>query len=511
MERKWWTLIVVCIAIFMLLLDITVVNVALPDIERSLGASFSELQWVVDAYSLTLASFLLTTGALADLVGRRRVFCAGLGLFSLASLLCGLAQSAVMLDLARAFQGIGGAIMFSTSLALLAQEFQGRERGTAFGIWGATTGAAVAVGPLVGGALTESLGWEWIFFINVPIGLAGIAVTVSRVRESRNPSAGGIDWPGMVTFSAALFLLVFALIRGNDEGWTSGLILAELIGAAVLLLAFLVIEWRRTDPMLDPRLFGNPTFAGASVVAFSLSSSMFAMFLYLTLYIQNVLAFSPLEAGLRFLPVTLLAFFVAPLAGKLSAVVPVRALLGGGLLLVGSGLLLMGGLSPSSEWTALLAGFLVAGAGVGLVNPPLASTAIGVVSPARSGMASGINNTFRQVGIATGIAALGAIFQHRVESRLTELLAGGPAAGSADRLGEALASGGVRGVAEARATGAREAISDAATRAFVSGMNELFVISGVVALVGAALAFVLIRRRDFVVAPDAAPEPAPAG
>ena len=466
MERKWWTLLTVCVATFMLLLDITVVNVALPDIERELHASFAELQWVVNAYALTLASLVLTAGSLADLLGRRRVFAIGLGLFTAASLGCGLAPSAVALDHLRGLQGVGGAVMFATALALIAQEFHGRERGTALGIWGATIGGAVALGPLVGGVLTEALGWEWIFFVNVPIGIAAIALTLTRLRETRDPAATGVDWAGAVTFSASLFLLVFALIRANEDGWGSPRIVGCLAGAAVLLALFLLVERRSERPMLDLALFRKPTFAGASIVAFALSSSMFAMFLYLTLYIQNVLGYSPLEAGLVFLPITLTSFFVAPVAGRLSARLPVRALLAPGLFLVGTGLLLMSGLSVDSDWTGLLPGFLVAGAGIGLTNPPLASTAIGVVPPERSGMASGINNTFRQVGIATGIAALGAIFQAR--------------AGSLD--------------------GGR-----VSPEAFVSALDDILLVAAIVAYTGAVLALVLVRSRDFVAPPSAAP------
>src|SRR4051812_4461993 len=240
--NRWWTLSVVCVAIFMLLLDVTIVNVALPSIQTSLEASFSDLQWVVDAYALTLAALLLTAGSVADLVGRRRVFAIGLVEFSIASLASGLASTPLMLNLARGAQGIGAAMMFATSLALLAQAFSGRERGTAFGIWGATTGAAVAVGPLAGGALTDWLGWEWIFFINVPIGAVATYVTLTRVSESSDPSHGGVDWAGLLTFSGGLFLLVFGLIRGNPEGWDSPLILGCLIGALVLLLAFVFVE-----------------------------------------------------------------------------------------------------------------------------------------------------------------------------------------------------------------------------------------------------------------------------
>lgn len=437
MERRWHTLVVVCVATFMLLLDITVVNVALPAIQQSLGACFDDLQWVIDAYALTLAALLLTAGSLADRLGRRRLFVAGLGIFSLASLLCGLAETPTSLNVARALQGVGGAVMFATSLALIAQTFSGRERGIAFGAWGATTGLAVAIGPLVGGVLTEAFGWEWIFLVNLPIGLAAIALTLARVDESRDPQARGVDWIGVATFSGALFLLVFALINANEEGWGTVLIVSLLAGAAVLLALFALAESRQDRPMLDLELFRKPTFGGAAIVAFALSASMLAMFLYLVLYLQNVLGYSPLEAGLRFLPVSVVSFVVAAAAGRLTERLPARLFLSLGLALVGTGLLLMRGLEPDSGWTALLAGFILAGAGIGMVNPPLASTAIGVVPPARAGMASGINTTFRQVGIATGIAGLGAIFQAQVRDAFVQLAPSGRAEGIA----EAIASG----------------------------------------------------------------------
>jgi EmrB/QacA subfamily drug resistance transporter len=509
-ERKWWTLAVVCIAIFMLLLDITVVNVALPVIQRDLHASFSSLQWVVDAYALTLAALLLTAGSLADRYGRRAVFGGGLVLFVLASLLCGSSGSPTLLNLARGLQGIGGAAMFATSLALLAQEFQGKERATAFGIWGATTGFAVAIGPLVGGAIVDGIGWQWIFFVNVPIGILALWVTFGKVRESRDPSQGGVDIPGVVTFSAGLFCLVFALIRGNAEGWTSGLIVTLLIASVVLLLAFVVVERRVANPMFDMSLFRKPTFTGASIVAFTLSASMFAMFLFITLYFQNVLDYTPLEAGLRFLPLSLLSFLAAPIAGRATERVQVRYLMAAGLLLVAGGLLLMHGITVESKWTAMLGGFVLAGVGIGLVNPPLASTAIGVVPPRQSGMASGINTTFRQVGIATGIAALGAIFQARVESRLTDLLAGTPAGRHVHQLAEAIASGGAKQAIGAVSAPFRPRIVSAAADAFVTGLNDIFLVGVAVAVVGAVAALVLIRQRDFVAAPGAEQAPAAA-
>jgi EmrB/QacA subfamily drug resistance transporter len=496
-EHRWWTLAVVCIATFMLLLDITVVNVALPDIARSLGSSFSDLQWVVDAYALSLASLLLTAGGLADLFGRRRVFVAGLAVFSVASLLCGLSPSPLALNLARALQGVGGAAMFATSLALIAQSFHGRDRGTAFGLWGATTGAAVAVGPLVGGVLTQGIGWEWIFFVNVPIGAAAVVLTLRHVAESRDPDAAGIDWPGLVTFSTGLFFLVFALVRGNAEGWGSTQIASFLVAAGVLLLAFLVVELRQARPMLDLTLFRKPAFAGASAVAFSLSASMFAMFLYLTLYIQNSLGFSPLEAGLRFLPVTLLSFAVAPIAGKLSARLPVRALMAGGLTLIGAGLLLMGGLDAGSDWNDLLAGFVLAGAGIGMVNPPLASTAVSVVPHQRSGMASGINSTFRQVGIATGIAGLGALFQHLLTTRVPDAL--GRAAAHVPA--EAFARGDPAVITHGRSGPVAEALRLRYLGVYTDALNDILVVGAVVAFAGALLGLLLVRGRDFVVPP----------
>jgi EmrB/QacA subfamily drug resistance transporter len=504
MARKWWTLLLVSIATFMLLLDVTVVNVALPDIQRELNASLSSLQWVVDAYSLTLAAFLLTAGSLGDRLGRRRVFTIGFGIFTFASFLCGISQDPTLLNLARGLQGIGGAGMFATSLALIGQEFHGKDRATAFGVWGATVGGAVAVGPLVGGVLTQNFGWEWIFFVNVPIGITAMVLTERKIVNVFAKDPEPIDVPGLVTFSTALFLLIFGLIRGNPEGWDSPVILCCLIGAAVLLAAFVAIEHRTAHPMLDLKLFRKPAFNGVSAVAFALSAGMFAMFLYLTIYMQGVLDFSPLEAGLRFLPLTILGFVVAPISGSLSHRVPIRILLGCGLTLVGIGLLLMHGLSPDSEWTALLAGFVIAGIGIGTTNPGIGQAAIAVVPVEKSGMGSGINTTFRQVGIATGVAGLGAVFQAQVDSKLGELVPRAP-----DGLGEAVASGGSRAVAELPLPPAIHAkATHAADVAFVSGMNEILVIGAIICFVGAALGFLLVRSEDFVQPTGGPSEPA---
>jgi EmrB/QacA subfamily drug resistance transporter len=500
MDRKWWTLLAVCIATFMLLLDITIVNVALPDIQRALHSSFSDLQWVIDAYALTLAALLLTGGSLSDILGRRRIFVIGIVLFTIASLLCALAGTPTVLNLARALQGIGGAFMFATSLALLASAFQGRDRGTAFGVWGAVTGASVAVGPLVGGVLTDGIGWEAIFLVNIPIGIGAIAMTLAKVEESHAPSGGRIDWGGLVTFSGALFALIFALIRGNAEGWGSPLIVGCLVVAAVLGVVFVLVERRIAEPMLDLTLFRKPAFAGASVAAFVLSASMFSMFLYLTLYIQNILGYTPLQSGLRFLPVTLLSFIVAPISGKFAERVGVRWFMGGGLALVGLGLALMSGLEAGDDWTALLAGFMVAGGGIGLVNPALATAAVGVVEPQRAGMASGINSTFRQVGIATGIAGLGAIFQHLVASNFLQHVPNGrvPPGVSADRLADFISFGGAQRVGN-------PALERAGEQAFVAGLNDILLYAAVVAFAGAVLAALLTRPQDFAVRTAPAP------
>jgi EmrB/QacA subfamily drug resistance transporter len=386
MSRKFGILLAVYISALAINLDVTIVNVALPDIQRELDASLSSLQWVVDAYSLMLAAFLLTAGSLGDRLGRRRVFTIGFGVFTLASFLCGISEDPTLLNLARGLQGIGAAGMFATSLALIGQEFHGKDRATAFGVWGATVGGAVAVGPLIGGVVTESLGWEWIFFVNVPIGIAAMVLTERKIVNVFAQDPEPVDVPGLVTFSTALFLLIFGLIRGNPEGWGSALILACLIGAAVLLALFVAIERRTAHPMLDLTLFRKPAFNGVSAVAFALSAGMFAMFLYITIYMQGVLDFSPLEAGLRFLPLTVLGFVVAPISGSLSHRVPIRVLFGCGLALVGVGLLLMHGLTPSSDWTALLAGFVFAGIGIGTTNPGIGQAAIAVVRVEKSGM-----------------------------------------------------------------------------------------------------------------------------
>src|SRR3954447_2350498 len=440
----------------MLLLDITIVNVALPAIERALDASFSDLQWVIDAYALALATCVLTAGSLADLYGRKRLFIIGVILFTIASAACGLANDALFLIIARGVQGIGGAIMFATALALISQVFHGRERGTAFGIWGATIGAAVAIGPLAGGALTDWLSWRWIFLVNIPIGIAAVILAMRVLDESSDPEHSRLDPVGLVTFTIGLLCLILALIEGNQRGWTSPEIIALIVGAVVFLAVFVATQTRKRTTMVDLALFKRPAFDGAQTTAFAISASMFAMFLYLTLYLQNILGLSPLATGVRFLPLSIVSFFAAPLAGRLSGRIAIRYLLGFGLALNAVAMWLMSRVTPSSHWTVLLPGFIIGGIGIGFVNAPLAATAVSTVRVERAGMASGINNTFRQIGIATGIAALGAIFASK--------------------------------------TGGQNA-----TRAeFVHGLHDILLVGAGVAAVGAVLALALVRRRDFV-------------
>jgi EmrB/QacA subfamily drug resistance transporter len=510
MARKWWTLLAVTTATFMLLLDITVVNVALPSIRDDLGASFTDLQWVIDAYALTLAALVLTAGSLADRLGRRRVFAAGLAIFSLASLLCALSPDPTFLNLSRALQGVGGAIMFAVSLALLVQEFPaGRERGTAMGIYGASIGVAVAVGPLIGGALTDSLGWESIFYLNVPIGLGAIAITYTKLRESRDPNATRIDWAGVGTFSAALFMLVLALVRGNDEGWGSTLIVSLFAGAAVLLAAFFVIERRVSEPMLPLELFKRPSFTGVQLAAFAVSASMFALFLYITLYLQNYLGLSPFQAGLRYLPITVVSFFAAPISGALLSRVPARLLMSGALALAGIGLLLMSGIEAGDTWTTLLPGFLVAGIGVGLLNPVIADVALSVVPKERSGMAAGINDTFRQVGVAVGVAVWGAIFIGQGADKVRDLTQGTPtAAGDHPRqLMEAMSSGGLHQVTAAVPPQARHTVVNAAGEGFLAGFNDVLTLGAFVALAGAVLSLWLVREGEIEREPESETAP----
>jgi EmrB/QacA subfamily drug resistance transporter len=493
-QARRWTLVAVCATTFMLLVDITIVNVALPSVQRQLDASLTGLQWVVDAYAVTLAALILTAGALADRYGRRLVFASGVVIFTVASFVCGAAWNVVALDVARVGQGVGGAALFATALALIGAEYQGAARGSAIAIWGATIGVAVASGPLLGGILTDSLSWRWVFFVNVPVGAFAFAVAMTKLCESRDPGATRTDVGGLLSFSLALFLIVQALLRGNDAGWSSAQIVGSLVLGVLLLVAFVVIEVRQERPMLDVSLFKRPAFLGVQAGTFAIGAGMFALFPFLSIYLQDILGYSPLGAGLRFLPITVFVFFVPIATRKLAARVPMWALLSGSLAIVALGAILMADISPDSSWLALLPGFIVAGLGIGLANPTIAAAALRVVDPARTGMASGISNTCRLGGLAMGVAVFGAVLQVRVEHHLTG--AGYPG----KELASAVSSSGLR------AAGGNDALANASTAAFVSGLRLVFVIGFAVVLLGSIAAAVLVRRRSE--APEAVLEPA---
>jgi EmrB/QacA subfamily drug resistance transporter len=462
MDVKRGTLAVVCLATAVLMLDIAVVNTALPHIANDLNASLSGLQWVVDAYTLALASVVLTAGSIADRIGRKKVFSVGMVLFTTASIACAMAGSIEVLDVARGIQGIGGALLFATSLSLLAQAFpQTDERVKALAAYGASIGAAFAFGPLVGGALTSALGWQAVFFVNVPLGIAGMIGTARYVRESRDSNARGLDWAGQGTLSAALFLLVLGLLRGNEDGWSSTPILAELIGAGVLLVAFVAIQRRVKSPMLPLGLFRRPDFTGAQVAAFAISASFFALFLYMTLYLQNILGLSAIEAGLVYMPGTLVMFVVSGMSAQVASKVAPGAMIAGGLALVAIGLAMFLNVGVDSPWTAMLPGFLVASVGTGVFNPAVSQVALGSAPQHMSGLAAGVNDTFRQAGIAVGVAAFGAMVP------ATGALGGGDSQAYVDGLHTALLAGAalaaVGAFASARLLGVRSgATPDAA-------------------------------------------------
>jgi len=404
------TLAVVCLATAMLMLDIAVVNTALGHIASDLHAGLNGLQWVIDAYTVALASVVLTAGSISDRLGRRRVFTLGMALFTVSSLACALAGSIGVLDAARAVQGLGAAVLFAGSLAILADAYPVmKERMGALAVYGATIGGAFAIGPLVGGALTSGIGWRAVFFINVPLGILAIAGIRAWVRESRDPHARGLDWPGQITLSGGLFLLVFALLRGNDEGWSSATIVGSLAAAAALLAAFVYSQRKVREPMLPLGLFRSRPFTAAQVGVFGISASFFALFLYITLYLQEILGLSPIEAGLVYVPGMVVMFFVSGASAQLGAKVPAAPLVGGALVLVGAGMALSCLAQPDSSWAILLPGLLLANIGTGIINPTISGLALSSVPEHMSGLAAGVNDTFRQAGIAVGVAAYGAM------------------------------------------------------------------------------------------------------
>ncbi|MFI0215392.1 MFS transporter [Streptomyces lydicus] len=473
---KWWPLVAVTLGNFLLLVDVTIVNTALPRIADGLHASFTSLQWVLDIYALALAALLMVAGSAADLFGRRRLYVAGLTLFALASLACGLAPDAGLLVAARAVQGVGAAAMFATNTPLLMAAYQGRDRGVAFGVWGGTSGAAAAIGPVLGGVLTEYADWRAIFLVNLPLTAVAVWITLRWVREShgdlarprtnsvttnsvkRNPAAL-IDWPGAASFTACAGALTYGLMRGGEQGWTERGTLVSLVGAALALLVFLVVERRVRRPLLDLGLLRRPSFAVLMAAALLLQAAAFPYLTFVGLWVQNVLGLSPVQAGLAVTPMALMSLLVGALGGRhlqrMAPQLPVAV----GLLLVGAGALLQYALlGDGSGWAALVPGLAVSGLGIGTAMPVLVSAALGAAPPQRAGMASGAVNTFRQLGYALGIALLGTVFADALHGL-------GPGA-------------------------SREAVG----AGYVTGLTHIMLISGVVALAAGLLVLAVVRR-----------------
>jgi EmrB/QacA subfamily drug resistance transporter len=498
--RKWWTLGVVLVSAFMLLLDVTIVGVALPSISSDLHPSFTSLQWIVDAYALMLTVLLLTAGSLADIFGRRRILTIGLIVFTVSSVICAQSESASLLALARGAQGIGGALMYGCLLALIVQEFPAKERYMAFGLYGGINALAVALGPIVGGVLVETLGWRSIFYLNVPIAIGTMIILRRKVVNLPGPEAR-IDWPGLVTFSGAVFLGVFATIRASSEGWTSGLILGCYGAAIVLAGLFVLVERRSASPMFDTTLFKNPTFVGSSVSGFAICFSVIALIFFFTIWFQSILGYSAIGTGLRMVPFAAIGLAFGPLAGKLTETVDPRWVLTASLTLATIGALSMIGVDASSSWTTVLPGLILTGTALGLIGPTLASTATGVVPPWRSGMAGGMNTTMRQLGTAAGIAVLGTLLAHEVHSTVNRQLEGSFLASASTKLGGAIAAGGTRAVVAKLPAAARPGLQQVARESYSSGLSTIFLTAAIVAAIGAVTAFALVRKRHLRIGP----------
>jgi EmrB/QacA subfamily drug resistance transporter len=492
--RKWWTLAVVLSSTFMLLLDVTIVGVALPTISTKLHASFSEIQWVIDGYTVMLTAVLLTAGSLADIFGRKRVLRAGLIVFTLSSVACAQATDATVLDFARGIQGVGGALMFACSLALIVQEFPAKERATAFSAYAATNSLSIALGPIIGGLLLQGIGWQAIFYVNVPLGIAALIVLQRKVVNLPGPETS-IDWGGLLTFSAGMFLMIFATIRGNEDGWTSTTILGCYAAAMALFAAFVPLELRRKFPMFDLKLFKNPTFIGSSVSAFTVAFSVMSLIIFAATWFQSILGYSAIGTGLRLLVFAAVAVAVGPIAGKMTATVSPRIMLTVSLVLAAAGTLIMTVVDRHSDWTDLIAGLVLTGAAIGLISPTLASTAVGVVPPWRSGMASAMNATCRQGGITVGIAVLGAVLGHQVLTHVTSAVAGSPLASAAKGLASGISSGATQTVLQGLPPAFRPGLLDAARDGYSAGLASAFTVAAAIAAVGAIVAFALVRKR----------------
>jgi EmrB/QacA subfamily drug resistance transporter len=487
-NRRWWALGAMCFALFMIMLDNTVVNVALPSIQRGLHASTSSLEWTVNAYTLSFAVLLVTGGRLGDLFGRRRMFLVGVTIFGLASFMIALSQSDTWLIAFRAVQGVGSGLMMPATLSIITNAFDAHERGRAIGTWAGVSAMALAIGPVVGGFLVEEVSWQSIFLLNVPVAVAAIAVTLFAVRESRDETAiREIDVPGVATLTIGLAALVLALVEGNGWGWGSTRVLVLFATAAASLVAFVVIEPRRRAPMVDFKFFRERTFFGANVVAFIVSFVMFATFFSLALYMQDILRFSPLQTGLRFLPTTLCVMVSGPIAGRLADRIGSRPLMTGGLLAVSASMFWMTGITTHSSYGFLVVSFILQGIGIGFVMSPMSTAAMNSVDRSKAGVASGILSMTRMVGSTFGVAALGAIIATVGRSQLTERLPE-VSASQRGRLVDLLGSG-------ASTTHTPAHVQSALNETYVYALTKGLYAIGALALIGALLAWLLVRSK----------------
>jgi len=487
--RKWLPLVVVSLGTFMLLVDVTIVNVALPDMALGLSTTFTSLQWVIDAYALTLAALLLGVGGLADLIGHRRAYIGGLALFAFSSLICGLAPNACVLIAARAVQGIGAAAMFATTFALLNASYQRKERGVAYGVWGAVSGASAAIGPILGGLLTQSLSWNWIFFVNLPVSVVAIAMSI-KVLPIDKPIVGGkVDYAGTASFTVAVGALTFGLIRSNDGGWGSLLCWGSIVISVLALTAFVVIESRSQNAMVDLRLFKGKSFVGTLLAALFLNISAFAALTYTSIWLQSVIGLSPIQAGLVGLPLAGAAFFVSAAIGRLLHDRAPGPIIGGGMVLIGVGSCLCALiLGDTSSWPALIAGYVVIGVGVGLATPTLSSSAMAAVPVERGGMAAGMVNTMRQLGFAIGIAVLGSIFAARAATAFQA--AGVP---GATGVSKALAGGQASKIVAQAGPDHASAAQQLVHTASIAGLHGAFFTAGITGIVAGIAVLLLVK------------------
>jgi EmrB/QacA subfamily drug resistance transporter len=505
-NRKWWTLGAMCFALFMIMLDNTAVNVALPSIQKDLGATISGLEWTINGYTLSFAVLLATGGRLGDIFGRRRMFLVGVVVFAVTSATAGLAPDQTSLVISRIVQGVGAALMMPGTLSIITDAFPPEERGKAMGTWAGVSALALAVGPVLGGFLTEHVSWRAIFYINIPVAIGAVLATLFAVRESRDTSVGReVDYAGVAVLTAGLTALILALVEGNAWGWSSPEIIALLVGAAVALPVFVFVENRVKAPMVQFDLLSDRNFLGAVVVAMVISFGMLGVFFFLALYMQDILHYSPLEAGVRFLPSTLMIVGVAPVAGRLSDRFGPRWLIAGGLVLVAASLFSFSQIAVDSTYLDLLPGFMLLGIGIAMTMSPMTSAAMNAVPVQKAGVASGVLSMFRMVGGSLGIAVTGAIFQGLVSSRLDSLLTGsGVSAAQQQSISDQLGGGSVPKVPGLDAPQVKE-VAAAGNEAFVYALSHAMTVSGFVALLGAVIGATAIRAKSkTTISPEAA-------